>query len=378
MLPGEASGHRLAQFLGEWPARITWAQVRAAEPSVFRLAAWGALLIVPAVGCLLLFAALTTEFPIRVELTGWLEWARGFLIVALFWVGLMTGIFAAILMLRPSELRRELAFRGFAEARELQFSRYGTPPVARGIAFAEASDSAARVSSRNRSRGDLDDSQSKFRANFALSHNGRVDVMSNWWDPDLQIAIAGYSGGKDDPKGPRSAFRYLQLRLPRQVPHLMIDSLHNGRLRSVLPGVLRLSLEGDFDRHFAAYVPEGYARDALELLTPDVMASLIDHGRHWDIEVVEDRMIVVSGKLSRRHDRRETCALLLFAEMVGAELSHQAATYSDPRAVRPRTQVAEGGRRLRRRSGWLAGVIFAVAIVGMLGFPFVLGWFLDR
>ncbi|TDP90255.1 hypothetical protein EDF62_2823 [Leucobacter luti] len=368
-----ASGERLAQFRAEWPVRITWAQVRAAEPTVFRQAAWGAILCVPAAALLVLWVALSFEFPIQVELPEWLDWTRGFLIVAIMWGGLLLGICAAVLITRPGELRRELAFRGFAAERGLQYARYGVQPPARGISFAEGTDGTARVNARNRSRGipELDGSQSRFRANFALSRGG-AGV-----EPDLQIAVAGYTGGKNDPRGPRAAFRYLQLSVPRQLPHLFIDSVRNGRLRQILPGTLRLKLEGDFDRHFVVYVPEGYERDALELLTPDVMASLIDYGREWDIEVVEDRLIAVSNRIRRRNDRTETCAMLLFAELVGSELVQQATHYSDPRAFRPRTQVAEAGQRLRRRSGWIATVILALAVAIMLGYPFVLGWILD-
>lgn len=341
---------------------------------MFRRAVWGGVLLVPTVAVLLLCSALMCEFPAPAVLPSWLDWARGFLTVALVWLGVVLGIFAIVLIERPSELRRELAFRGFAAARGLNFARYGTAPPARGLAFAEGSDAAASRGAKNRAKGIAPDpsESSRFRAHFALSEpNGAGE-------PELQLAIAGYTGGKNDPRGPRSAFRYLQLRLPRALPHLMIDARRNGRLRQFLPGTQRLSLEGDFDSHFATYVPAGYERDALELLTPDVMASLIDHGRRWDVEVVENQMIVVSGRIRRRYDRAETTALLRFAELVGGELAHQAQSYSDPRARHPRSQVADPGQRLRRRSGAWATAIGAAVVAAMLGFPFVLGWFLDR
>jgi type VI protein secretion system component VasF len=70
--------------------------------------------------------------------------------------------------------------------------------------------------------------------------------------------------------------------------------------------------------------------------------------------------------------------MLYFSELIGAELGHQAQTYSDPRAERPWSQVAEAGRRLRRRSAaWVTAAFFGVVAV-MLAFPHVLGWWLDR
>ena len=58
----------------------------------------------------------------------------------------------------------------------------------------------------------------------------------------------------------------------------------------------KLSLEGNFDRHFTLYCPEGYGRDALYILTPDVMARLIDGARGFDIEFIDDRLVLRSRK----------------------------------------------------------------------------------
>lgn len=362
----------------DWPARITWADVRAADPRVFRKAGLGGMLLIPAVALGAVLAGLEWEFIAPLAFPAWLDWAAGLLTVAAVWAMILLGVFAVILLAAPAELRRELALRAFAEARGLRYARIGSAPPARGIFFAEGQDSSARLHARERVRrgtprpGSLPPgNEARFRANFSLELAGHA------WEPDLQVAVAGYAGGKNDPKGPALAFRFLQLRLPRPVPHLMIDALSNGRLRNTLPGTLRVSLEGDFDRYFAVYAPDGYQRDARELLTPDVMASLIDWGRHWDIEVVEDRMIVVSKKVRARSDRTEITALLRFAELVGAELTHQVVTYSDPRAARPRVRVADEGLRLRRSVSW-SWVIAPAAIIFLLGFPFVLGWILDH
>ena len=70
--------------------------------------------------------------------------------------------------------------------------------------------------------------------------------------------------------------------------------------------------------------------------------------------------------------------MLYFSELIGAELGHQATTYSDPRAAQPWSQVAEAGRRLRWRSAaWVTAAFFGIVTV-LLAFPHVLGWWLDR
>ncbi|WP_129586698.1 hypothetical protein [Microterricola viridarii] len=229
---------------------MSWQEVRAEQPAIFRNAALGALLLVPFAAIALCWTALVFEIPVTVVLPDWLEWARGLLTVVVFWGGLMAGVFAAVLLSGPTELRREIAFRRFAAERGLSFARYGTEPPPRGIFFAEGDDAGARKNAKARQWGRApgNDARSLFRSHFSLSGFSLSGFSrSGGWagcEPDLQIAVAGYSGGKNDPKGPRSAFRFLQMKMPRSLPHLMIDSQRNGSLRQYLPSRQRLSLEG--------------------------------------------------------------------------------------------------------------------------------------
>lgn len=349
---------RLAQFRREWPRTVRWSEVRAADARAFRTAATGMLLIIPAVLCTLVCSALLFSFPGPLVLPAWAGWAQGILSVALFWMSIGLWLGAAVCISRPGDVKRGIAVSRFASERGLSYGRYGIAPASRGVLLAGGS-------ARNASAP-------LYRAEFA------VFERSSSREASMQIAIAHYTGGKNDAKGPRNAFRYMEMRLPRRLPHLMIDARGNGSVRAVLPGSQRLSLEGDFDRYFTVYVPAGYEQDALQLLTPDVMACLIDHGRSWDIEIVDDRLIAASARSSRSSDRAEYTAMLRFSELIIHELGRQAAYYTDPRAQRPRTQVSEAGARLRRRSGAWTAVAVAVAVAVMLGYPFVLGWFLDR
>lgn len=350
---------------------MTWAEVRAEDPSVFRSAVRGGMLLVPAVASTLLWSSLALEWPVVIALPGGIDWIRGLLTVAVLFLAIGLWVFAWILLSMPADTRRGIAIDRFARERGLMYSRYGIEPERRGILLAEGRSAAPRQPSRIDSRDDPARAP-LFRIGFALwrrEHAAR---------PSLQIGIASYKGGKNDPKGPRNAFRVLEAALPRRLPHIMIDARGNGSLRAFLPGTQRLSFEGDFDRFFSVYAPEGYERDALELLTPDVMACLVDYGRRWDIEIVDDRVVVASRRFRRGSDRAEYTALLLFSELLSEELGHQAGTYTDPRAERPRTQIARPGRRLRRRSALWAYVFLAAAVAGMLAFPHVLGWLLDR
>lgn len=364
---------RLALFRSEWPACVTWSEVRDEDPLAFRGARNGALLLIPVVSLLLVQALFAFDFPVVVPLPGWLDLLRPLILLASTFLTILLIIFGWAMLSIPGDARRGIAFRRFAEERSLSFASYGALPSRLGFFFAEKLSS--RVAHRRPHRAPVTPSEETaplFQSRHALFTPG------DWVNPDMTIAIARYSGGKNDPKGPWTSFRYLSLRMPRALPHLLVDSRSNGSLHAMLPGSQRLSFEGDFDRHFTVYAPEGYERDALELLTPDVMACLIDYGRSWDIEVIEDRLVVASRRVRAHADRDETTALLYFAELIGTEVGHQAKTYSDPRAEKPSSQVASAGRRLRRRSALWATVGFLVFTLVIFGYPYVLEWWLDR
>lgn len=86
---------------------------------------------------------------------------------------------------------------------------------------------------------------------------------------------------------------YVAIKLDVPLPHIVLDATSNNSLfGSNLPATFdkdqKLSLEGDFDRFFSLYCPEGYERDALYLFTPDIMARFIDNAAALDVEIVDD------------------------------------------------------------------------------------------
>ncbi|MFT4280617.1 hypothetical protein [Microbacterium sp.] len=94
---------------------------------------------------------------------------------------------------------------------------------------------------------------------------------------------------------------YVAVKLSTPLPHIVLDATsNNGLFGSNLPAAFnrdqRLSLEGDFDRHFSLYCPEGYEADALYLFTPDIMARFIDHAAALDVEIVDDWMFLYAKR----------------------------------------------------------------------------------
>ncbi|PPF66887.1 hypothetical protein C5E16_10535 [Clavibacter michiganensis] len=184
---------------------------------------------------------------------------------------------------------------------------------------------------------------------------------------------------------------YVALALPVPLPHLVLDATANDRRGSDLPASVRrdqrLSLEGDFDRHFRLYAPGEYERDALYLLTPDVMAALVDDARDYNVEVI-DRRVVFFRRDPVDHSRPEPWEEAgRIIDGAGARLVSRARRYRDDRVLLggggppaplredrdeqppdPRLpRIAEDGRRLDVRDartgtlgclGWAAWVAF--------------------
>ncbi|UOE43287.1 hypothetical protein [Agromyces larvae] len=94
---------------------------------------------------------------------------------------------------------------------------------------------------------------------------------------------------------------YVAVKLGVPLPHIVLDAVGNNELfGSNLPMAFdraqRLSLEGDFDRHFTLYCPAGYERDALYLFTPDIMARFVDNAAALDVEIVDDWLFLYAKR----------------------------------------------------------------------------------
>ncbi|WP_022889340.1 hypothetical protein [Agromyces italicus] len=152
---------------------------------------------------------------------------------------------------------------------------------------------------------------------------------------------------------------YLAIDLPRQLPNMILDAGSNdGLLGSSLARPpkenQRLSLEGDFDRHFRLYVPKGYERDALYVFTPDLMALLIDETGDLDVEVRDNLLIVMKPGGFAWADPATWQRFDRIRAVVGAKFHDRTDLYVDervPGAETPASRmaaVAAGGAAVAR------------------------------
>ena len=160
---------------------------------------------------------------------------------------------------------------------------------------------------------------------------------------------------------------YVHIRLPRKLPHMLLDSKKNnflGGVLSSLPTSLEsdqtMRLEGDFNDFFSLYAPKGYERDALYVFSPDVMAALIDHGNQYDIEVIDDTLFLYQASRFALSNEQAVRSLIEVSDTIRKELHEQTDYYADERVGdRSANIIAEPGRRLRRQVS-IAGAIFGV------------------
>ncbi len=160
---------------------------------------------------------------------------------------------------------------------------------------------------------------------------------------------------------------YIRIKLTRRLPNMVLDAKKNnlfGRL-SNLPDSFNkkqtLALEGDFNNYFTLYAPKEYERDALYIFTPDVMAAMIDAGQAYDMEAVDDNLMIYSSRSVRLDSQEQLARLLTIIDKIGSEIRDQSHRYADER-VGDRTQniVAEPGRRLK---GGLGTVTITILVI---------------
>ncbi len=161
---------------------------------------------------------------------------------------------------------------------------------------------------------------------------------------------------------------YVKVRLVRRLPHMILDARSNNfwkfsNLSDSFDRSQVLSLEGDFDKYFTLYVPKQYERDALYVFTPDVMAAMIDHGKHYDIEIVDDELYIYVNSHFQLNTPETYNRMLAITNAISSELVSQTDYYADERiGDRSVNMVAGGGRRLKSGFNWLMVVVVALVI----------------
>lgn len=171
---------------------------------------------------------------------------------------------------------------------------------------------------------------------------------------------------------------YVRIKLSRRLPHMVLDAKKNnlffGKVSNLPDAFDRnqtLTLEGNFNDHFTLYAPKEYEHDALYVFTPDVMAAVIDAGQDYEMEVVDDMLMLYSQKHFDLTSEDQLQKVFAIINKIGGELRDQTDYYADERtANRQMNVVAEQGRRLKTSA--TAGTIISFIIFVVLVIWYVL------
>jgi hypothetical protein len=245
---------------------------------------------------------------------------------------------------------------------------------------------------------------------YVSKHGGRIQYLTHSFQPSEILSARGEGGlsrtvltlpngirvgdweyvREWDGRSTRSAYTwgYVAIPLATPVPHIVLDSRRNQRVTAVGAGASltrsqTLSLEGDFDRYFTVFCPDGYGADALYFLSPDVMADLIDTAPDWDVEFVDRHVVFFRpGPILRASDSDigELISLATSWEQSARKWAHwrddrletPSVAADSPARHRPRAGVHESGLRLDDTRLVMFGLVgFTIMIVALYAYGVV-------
>lgn len=186
---------------------------------------------------------------------------------------------------------------------------------------------------------------------------------------------------------------YIAIRLDRSLPHILLESTAYGQntagaLPIAVDRTQRLNLEGDFDRFFTLYCPDGFQTDALYLLAPDLMALLVDHVADFDVEIVDDWLFVYSPTDFSSAGEAEYRRLFAIIDMLEAKAVAQASHFhhddaevalvrsTQVPALAPGAVFAPGSRLMPAASQFSRLTGISLAFLTMLIIAFIVGSFI--
>ena len=135
-------------------------------------------------------------------------------------------------------------------------------------------------------------------------------------------------------------FGLIAIDLKKELPTIYINSkINDGNVYGqLITGGLggykrsqKFDLEGDFNNYFNVYAPKDYQRDALYVLTPELMAHIVDYAKDFDLEIVDNYLKLY--RPNRLIEYKETDLDYIFTIIMyfGKEFTQNTKRYKDDR-----------------------------------------------
>lgn len=150
-----------------------------------------------------------------------------------------------------------------------------------------------------------------------ITHGIIIPLKPGWLEiGELRVDNATLENPHD------SRFTYAKVTLAQQLPDLTLDSLGAGLPTNRRGKSIYQTESNEFNRHFRLYLDTSHAHAGLKVLSPDVMATLIDHFRQFDIEMRDHSISLITYG----HEITNPATLKNFIETISIltrELSYQ-------------------------------------------------------
>jgi len=125
------------------------------------------------------------------------------------------------------------------------------------------------------------------------SYPGTINNVLIFPDNTLLFQYNYMTGNNQQKFGIEQNAQIVCLKLPVSLPRIFLNSRRN-ILNFMVPTdkMQEVSLEGDFSSYFRVYFTPGSQITTLQILTPDVMAALLDFGFDYDFEILDNNLYI--------------------------------------------------------------------------------------
>jgi hypothetical protein len=194
--------------------------------------------------------------------------------------------------------------------------------------------------------------------------DGVADTHQNWMIANYSYIIGSGKNSRTQQCG------IMHFKLTRHMPHVLIQSVGYRMYQNIateLSPSQGMQFEGDFNKYFTTYAPQGYQRDALYFLTPELMVILIDQGKDYTFELVDDNLFIYGKTIdfSKKGLQITMEKLLTVAQNFSDEFNDNTHRYTDGR-VHGSSQmnaVALEGQRLKKGVTWTSALLTIITIL---------------
>ena len=159
----------------------------------------------------------------------------------------------------------------------------------------------------------------------------------------------------------------IRCNLSRTLPNVLIDATKNNMMKrfsnlGTFSGSERMELEGDFNQYFNVFCQQGYGRDTLYWLTPELMQLLKDHMADYDLEIIGNHVYAYSDTQIQA-TQQSIQSMFQLANWLQAEFEENTHRYSDQRVTAGQATSQGSVAPLKQKSGpiKIAWILFAIA-----------------